>query len=286
MLISQAFDRYCRLELLASGKSAKTVESYQNAKKLLINFFGDLDVKNIKEEECLLFFEHLSGWQKLDTVRGNMICLRQVLRSLSHLELELINTDSIKIPKRQKRSIKFLTKPDVEDFAKKVLLKSKGYSDIARKRNYAIVMLLFSSGIRVSELCGLNRDSIQNRVFTVIGKSKDPRICFINKKTEIAIMDYLNCRDDNHNALFLSLYGNRISPNNVRSIFFRICSQTNYSKVTPHTLRHSFATYLLDQNVHISYISDFLGHQSLDTTKMYTHVNLQKLQHVYDKSMI
>lgn len=287
MQISESFDYFCRSKLLVSGKSPKTIESYQNAKKLFIKYFGNIDTKSITEKECLLFFEYLNSYQKIDTVRVNLICLRQVLRSLKMSELsDHFDPDSIIIPKRQKRTVNYLTKSEFIDFLNIACSNKRGYSRILCMRNRAILMLLFTSGIRVSELCKLDRNSIKNKVFSVIGKSKDPRLCFITDDTNNAIFDYLQCRNDNNPALFLSNYGNRITPNNVRSLFSRVCKNSCFNKITPHTLRHSFATYMLDQNVHIIYLSEFLGHQDISTTKMYTHTNLQKLQQIYEKSMI
>ena len=156
-----------------------------------------------------------------------------------------------------------------------------------RLRNIAILRLLAASGIRVSELVSLNRNSIRHRKFTVVGKSKNPRVVFIDEATEDAINNYLACRTDDNPALFISHQGarSRLTTGGVRRIFEFVCTNSHFTDVTPHTIRHSFATTLLDRGVELCYISDLLGHQSLDTTRIYTHYTNTKLQHIYDSVM-
>lgn len=288
MLISEAYDLYCDSEIINLNKSLKTLETYINCKKQIINYFGNIKIQLLTKTLCLKYFDHLRSYQKPDSVRLHICALRQVLRflSLNYSKIVTLNPDLLKVPVRQKRIIKYLTREEFEQFLSLVSQSRKGYSNQLRLRNIAIIKLLFFSGIRVSELCILNRNSINNRKFTMIGKSKNPRLCFINQSTEQSINDYLNSRSDNNPALFLSNYKNRITPNNVRDFFFRICYNHNLEVITPHTLRHSCATYLLEKEVELCYIADILGHQSLTTTKMYLHYNNKKLQHIYDKSMI
>ena len=288
MLISEAFDLFCQREVFFIGGSIKTAESYQNIKKLLIRYFGDADLSLLNELDFINFFSYLKTYQKPDTVRGNVVCVRRALGfiNLSYPKARVLNPDTLKVPRRQKRIIKYLVRDEVDQFFNVVSRRSRGYNHFNRLRNIAIVKLLFFSGIRVSELCSLNRNSIKNRSFTIIGKSKCPRICFITLETQNAIQDYMSTRDDNNSALFITNYGNRITPSIVRRIFEFACKNSDFENITPHTLRHSFATYMLEKEVELCYISDLLGHQSLDTTRMYVHYNNKKLQHIYEKSMI
>lgn len=288
MLISEAFDLFCQREVFFIGGSIKTAESYQNIKKLLIKYFGDTDLSLLNELDFINFFSYLKSYQKPDTVRGNVVCVRRVLGfiNLSYPKARVLNPDTLKVPRRQKRIIKYLVRDEIDQFFNVVSRRSRGYNHSNRLRNIAIVKLLFFSGIRVSELCSLNRNSIKNRSFTIIGKSKCPRICFITIEVQNAIQDYMSTRDDNNSALFITNYGNRITPSIVRRIFEFACKNSDFDSVTPHTLRHSFATYMLEKEVELCYISDLLGHQSLDTTRMYVHYNNKKLQHIYEKSMV
>ena len=133
-------------------------------------------------------------------------------------------------------------------------------------------------------MVALNRNSIRHRKFAVVGKSKDPRVVFINEETENAINVYLDSRTDDDPALFVSHQGSRsrLTTGGVRRVFEFVCANSDFNDVTPHTIRHSFATMLLDRGVELCYISDLLGHQSLDTTRIYTHYSNTKLQHIYD----
>ena len=139
------------------------------------------------------------------------------------------------------------------------------------------------------EMSKLNKNSIKNRQMTIVGKSLEPRLCFINRDTELAIYEYLSARNDIEPALFISNQnGKRITESNIQRIFQRVCENSNgkFEKVHPHTLRHCFATSMLDRGVAIVYIQDFMGHQSLDTTKIYTHYSNNKLREVYEKANI
>ena len=247
MLISEAFDNYREIEVISRGLSPKTLESNIYAEKLVTEDFSDTEVRK--------------GWSNIDV-------------------------DDIKIPKREKRVVNYLTESEIERFIEVVSAKYRGYSKINRLRNTAIVNLFYDSGIRVSELCLLNRNSIRERQFTVIGKSKNPRICFITRKTEEAIAEYLAERDDNKKALFIATQNEkRITPDTIRKIFQNACKRSDFVNVHPHTIRHSFATRLLDKEVDIRYIAELMGHESLDTTKMYTHFSNPKLKKIYEKAL-
>lgn len=286
MLVSEAFTLYRRAEVLAGGLSSKTDESYLYSGKLAVSFFGNVDVTTITAEDIRDYYEHLLGWQKPDTARGNIVCLRAVFKMLKRKKFEVVDPEEIKVPKREKRQISYLTETEIEEFIEVVGEKRRGYSELNRLRNIAIVEVLFASGIRVSELCKLNRNSIRNRQFVVVGKSKDPRPCFISERAEKAIVEYMQMRTDSCPALFVSNQNEkRITAGNVRRVFQNACNRSDFIDVHPHTIRHSFATYMLEKGVDLRYISDFMGHQSLDTTKIYTHYTNPKLRAIYDVAM-
>lgn len=286
MLISEAFDLYRADEIRAAHLSLKTDESYIYAKKLAIDYYGDIDVIHIDYKTVQKYYEHLLTWQKPDTARGNIICLRAVFKMLKRRKYAVLDPEDIKVPRREKREIYYLHKDEVEEFIDIVGRPARGYPEANRLRNIAIIRLLFCTGIRVSELCRLNRNTIRQRQFVVVGKSKDPRPCFITAEVEEAIKNYLKVRTDKNPALFISNQNEkRITPGNVRRVFQRACAQSDFDEVHPHTLRHSFATYLLDQGVDLLYIGELMGHQSLETTKMYTHYNNPKLRQIYHAAM-
>lgn len=287
MRISEAFEYYRRAEIIAGGLSSKTAESYFYASKLAIGYFGNVEMGCIEAEDVRGFYEHLLGWQKPDTARGNIVCLRAVIKLLRRKNEPVMDPEDIKVPKREKRLIAYLTEPEVREFIAEIGRRKRGYSETNRLRNIAMAELLFSSGIRVGELCRLNRNSIRNRQFVVVEKSKMPRPCFINERTEKAIAAYLERRRDVNTALFLSHQtGKRIAPGTVRRVFQNACKSSDFDGIHPHTFRHSFGTYMLAKEVDLRYIGDMMGHESLDTTKIYTHYTNPQLKRIYDTVML
>lgn len=287
MKISEAFEFYRKAEIVAGGLASKTAESYFYASKLAIGYFGNIEIEQVQAEDVRDFYEHLLGWQKPDTARSNIVCLRAVIKLLHRKKESVMDPDDIKVPKREKRIVNYLTEPEVRAFVAELGRKQRGYSELNRLRNIAIAEVLFSSGIRVGELCRLNRNSIRNRQFVVAGKSKMPRPCFISQRAEKAISDYLAKRHDREPALFLSHQsGRRINPGLVQRVFRSACERSNFDGVHPHTLRHSFATYMLAQRVDLRFIGEMMGHESLDTTKIYTHYTNPQLKEIYDKAMV
>lgn len=282
--LTEAFELYQQNEIVMAGMSSKTLESYANASKLATRFFGDVDITSLEIGDIVKFAEHLRSWQRPDTVRGNLMCLRSVLRYCSRKGVPVLDVEDIHIPKREKRVVSYLHESEAVAFRRAIAQKRVGYARKNRLRNIAMTEVLYSSGIRVSELCRLNRNSIHDRQFTVIGKSSAPRLCFITKRAEKAIADYLAIRDDASQALFVTKGGARITPSGVRVAFKKACERKNLDAVSPHMLRHSFATRMLERNVDIRYIGEMLGHQSLDTTLIYTHVENSTLKKVYEKA--
>lgn len=286
MNISEAFEYYRKAEIIARGLSSKTDESYVYSSKLAVSFFGNISIEDVNVEDVRDYYEHLLGWQRPDTARGHMVCLRSVIKCLRRRDPNIMDPEEIRLPKREKREVVYLTKAEVEEFINVVARKRRGYPEVNRLRNVAIMELLYATGLRVGELCRLNKNSIKNHQFTVIGKSKEPRICFINSRAEEAINKYLNKRTDSSMAMFISNQTERrITPGTVRRIFQRACDMSDFEGVHPHTLRHSFATYMLEREVDLIYISQMMGHQSLDTTRMYTHYSNPKLKRIYDCAM-
>lgn len=289
--ISEAFLRYRTDRILSDNGALKTNESYLNAGKLASGFFGDIDITELTHEKVIAFKQYLLSWQAPDTMRGNIICLRMVLKYMNKLGLPAFHWEGISVPKRQKRKIKWLADDEVEELIQVINRKTRGYKTITRIRNVAMARLLFDSGIRVSELCKLDRYDIRNNEFIAIGKSKDPRPCFVTDKTMQAIEEYLALRTDSNRAMFVSHQNDceRVNPTGVQRVFIsarEYSGDPRFDKVTPHTLRHSNATSLLNQEVDIRYIGDLLGHASLETTRMYTHYKNPKLKLIHQQAML
>lgn len=288
MIISEAFNLYREAEIVAAGLSKKTFESYIYAEKHAVDFFGDRQVGCLTPMEVREFYKHLLTWQRPDTARNNMVCLRSVVK-LCQRNHEKMNVDpeDIKIPKREKRVTKCLDEEQIEEFIGVLGQKRRGYARVNRLRNVAMAKVLYSSGIRVSELCRLNRNSINHRQFVVIGKSKDPRVCFISLDAEKCLEEYLQSRTDANPALFISNEnGERVKPGGVRRVFRLACDHSKFEGIHPHTMRHSFATTLLSKGVDITYIAEMMGHTSIETTRIYQHFENPKLREIHEKCFI
>jgi integrase/recombinase XerD len=272
MLVSEAFEQYRRDVIVFSNQSPKTEESHLICMRGFIAFAGDIQVEDLEFEIVRKWKEQLSTTRSPLTVRGYIIKLRVVLAFLKSRGIESLDPATVPLPKRINQVPTFCTPDEVETLiaATKVV------------RNKAIISLLYASGIRVSELCSLNRDSIKEGTFTIIGKGGKARLCFIDQRTEDYVQKYLDARSDNNSALFLSTQNKlRISPGNVQEIFRYARKRSGLESVHPHTMRHSFATNLLRNNANMRYVQVMLGHESLQTTQIYSHVVDTDLQRVY-----
>lgn len=286
MKIHEAFLEYRRHEVLAMNYSPSTFQSYVNAEKKAVSFFGDIDVTEITVDGVHeLYLDMLSSCCS-DTARSYLSKLRVVIRYCRVRGQDVIDPEQIKLPRREKKVARFLNHDEYEHFLAEVNRSHRGYKNIDRIRNTLITEMLFATGLRVSELCALNKDSISDRQFVVVGKSKEPRVCFITEDIEGKIKYYLSLRSDHNRALFVdSNTGKRVKSRNVQRIFRRVSRAADVSACTPHTMRHSFATFMVESGVDIRFVAALLGHQSLQTTQKYTHIRDAKLKQVYENIM-
>lgn len=274
--------------VIPSNGSINTEFSYRSTAANLIKYFGDVDISALTIHDIRSWRAHYATFQKPDTIRWRLSCLRSVLKLMRRKGYDVVHYEDIIIPDKEKKLIKFLTPDEVSAFVQVVARRTRGYAEINRKRNIAIVLVLATSGIRISELCALNRDSIRGRQFSTWIKSAKPRVCYITPEAEQAIADYLKMRDDDNPALFVTNQKgrHRITQRAARLIFQTACDNSDFEGVRPHTLRHSFATTLLSRDVDISYIADLMGHTDINTTRSYTHYCNTKLQQIYDCAMV
>lgn len=286
MKISEAFAIYRRHEVMAMNYSPSTFRSYENAEKKTIAYFGNVDVSKVTIDGVHeLYLSMLHGCCP-DTARSYLSKFRVVLRYCRNHGENTIDPELIKLPRREKKVARFLTKDEYEQFMNEINRSHRGYKNIDRYRNALIAEMLFATGLRVSELCALNRDSIYERQFVVVGKSKEPRVCFITEDVERKIKVYLGARTDSNRALFVdSNTGKRVKSHNIQRIFRRVSAASGVAGCTPHTMRHSFATSMIEEGADIRFVAALLGHQSLQTTQKYTHVRNEKLRQVYDNVM-
>lgn len=192
----------------------------------------------------------------------------------------------VRTPRIERRLPKVLTKNEVSG-----VLEGPLFDDtILGTRNRAMLELLYSGGLRASELLGLTEDDLDLRggVVRVLGKGRKERQCVIGRPATAALVEYIEKKRSvgfEEPALFVNKFGNPLSDRSLRRLFAILVRAAGFGgKATPHTMRHSFATHLLDAGADLRSVQEMLGHASLSTTQIYTHVSIERLKDVYKKA--
>lgn len=224
------------------------------------------------------------------TQNYHLIALRAFLRFLIRRDILSLNPEKIELAKAETRSLKFLDREQVNR-----LLNMPEISTIQGLRDKAIMEVLFSTGLRVSELVRLNRDSVnlERKEFGVIGKGGRPRVVFLSDSAVSWLERYLKVRDDFFAPLFIRYAGKkveesklgeglRLTVRSVQRIVEKYVRRARLPvKITPHGLRHSFATDLLSGGADLRSIQEMLGHKNISTTQIYTHVTNPQLREIH-----
>lgn len=292
---------------IEKGRSTKTVENYE----LYLARFIDLITEDFEGQEMIkpsditpeilrrfrLKLNRFSDNQNKERLSAltqsyHLIALRGFFKYLAKRGIKSLDPSLIDLPRAAKKQVTFLHFDEIERLLAEIPLDTE-----SGLRDRAIIELLFSGGLRVSELCSLNRDSInlERREFMVRGKGKKDRPIFIDKSTAECIEDYLNMRTDTLPALFLNNSANqqipstsgdfrRLTPRSIERIVQKYTRLAGITKhVTPHTMRHSFATDLLMNGADIRSVQSLLGHANISTTQIYTHITDPHLKEVHEK---
>jgi len=227
------------------------------------------------------------------TQNYHLIALRSFLKYCLKRDVAVVAPEKIDLPKAESRSIKFLEREQVER-----LLNMPEISKPDGMRDKAILETLFSTGLRVSELTKLNRDQINfdRKEFGVIGKGRRARVVFLSESAVIWLMRYLKDRTDESIALFIRYAGKkpdvddkngqslRLTPRSVQRLVEKYVKKARLPvKITPHGLRHSFATDLLTGGADLRAIQEMLGHKNVSTTQIYTHITNPQLKEIHNK---
>lgn len=275
MLISEAFDIYRDDYIRPKNQSIRTEEIHETCKKLILQYLPNKPVENLTLQDIQYWRNEISKKRAVNSVRVYVIRLRAVIGYLNIRGIKCLDVRLIPVPKREATVPVYLTEAEVDAMI------ACAYN----VRNAFIISLLYSSGIRLSELISLNRGQIVDRHFTVIGKGRKPRLCFIDQRTQHLMDIYLESRRDHSDALVVSIENKRrMTATNIQLLVRNSAARAGITKkVTPHTLRHSFATNFLKNNGNMRYLAAMLGHASMDTTMMYAHVVDADLQRQYDK---
>ena len=275
MNISEAFDAYKNNYMFYKSHSVRVLQNHDYVKDKLIKAIGDKPIEKLTMDDVHKWTSEIMVGRAWNTVRNDVVRLRSVLKYINLRGVKCLNPELIPVPKREETIRDFLTEEEVS----LMIDKSK------RLRNKFVISLLYSSGIRLSELISLDRNSIQHRKFQVVGKGSKLRICFIDERTERLMNEYLSTRNDNCPALITSyLYQERMTPTNIQLIVKLAAKNAGIDKhVTPHVLRHSFATNFIRNNGNIRYLSVMMGHASVNTTAVYSHVVDNDLERQYNQ---
>lgn len=285
------FLEYLEIE---KGRSLKTVENYDRYLKRFVKHSHIQSPTDITEDTVRSYRLWLNrqdnrqktgGTLKKNTQNYHLIALRAFLKYLVKRKVTSLPPDSIELAKTPSRNLDLLTGVELER-----LLSSPDTKELKGLRDKAILELFFSTGLRVSELCGLNQDSIDlsRDEFSVRGKGEKVRVVFLSPSAKEAIRAYLKGRKDMEEALFVGLSSirkaksERLTPRSVERIVKQYAIKSGIGKkMTPHILRHSFATDLLQNGADIRSVQMMLGHSSVSTTQIYTHVTDTHLKEIH-----
>lgn len=300
MLLSEAFNLYARDVIVFRNQSISTEIHHSVALKSLLNYGGDTPISELTFEDVRRWKASLEsrGLSPL-TIRGYLIKLRVVLAYANKKGYECLDPELIQLSKAPQRLPEFLTSKQVSELIKAA----------PTLRTKAIIALLYGSGIRVGELVSLNRSDLRpDGTFTVIGKGNKLRLCFLDERSQRLINEYLKYRargrvvyvkahgrwtnrvryvvpPDNHPALFVDRFQRRrLKPKDIQMLFMELRQKLGIKEtISPHWLRHSYATNLAQNGAHLYTIKRLLGHQSIQTTEVYLHISDIRLQEEYKR---
>lgn len=298
------FLEYCEVE---KGLSNVTIKNYQNFLLPFKNWLINNNLNNILPSDLsanhiwdyrLFLSRHVNPQLKSNLRKSTqnyyLIALRALLLYFIERDISSLSPDKIKLSKDKKnRIIKFLSINQIEK-----LLLAPDIKIFSGLRDRVILEVLFSTGLRVSELVNLNVDSInlemlnqyknQDLELAIVGKGNYTRTVYLSERAIKWLIIYLNKRHDSDKALFInvlnikSISSKRISVRAVEMMIKKYCNMAGLpNTTTPHTIRHSYATDLLEQGVDLRTIQEFLGHRNIVTTQVYTHVTNKHLRDVH-----
>lgn len=299
--IAKKIDQFLEYLQVERGASPLTLRNY---KHYLSRLLGWMDKEGIRENlkdinqdvvrNFRLYLSNLPGengaLMSRRTQGYHVIALRSFLKWLIKNDYPVMAPDKIDLPKVEERQVKFLSGEQVDR-----LLNAPSLSTIQGKRDKAILEVLFSTGLRVSELVKLDRDKIdmERREFGIVGKGGKARVVFLSSRATDWLVKYLNAREDKFKPLFIRHKGHidpavpdekmRLTPRSVQRLIKKYSHKVKLPiEVTPHVMRHSFATDLLIAGADIRSVQEMLGHKNISTTQIYTHVTNKQLKDIHE----
>lgn len=295
----QQFLEHCEIE---KNQSKRTLMSYQHYLERFEMFTDDILIIKIDLPLVKKYRLHLNRHEykkgetlSIKTQSYHLIALRAFLKFCIKNDWQTLSPEKIELPKIEERQVEYLDRDELEQF-----FEAFDTSKITGIRNRAIAELLYSTGLRISELVSLDVDQVnlERGEFTIRGKGRKLRTVFISQRAKDWVKEYLVERDDGFSPLFLNhgrtryiedetdLTGQhrRLTAYTIQEMVRLTAKKAGITKqVTPHTLRHSFATELLGNGADIRSVQEMLGHSSITTTQIYTHVTNKKLKEIHRK---
>ena len=283
---------------IEKNRSAKTLENYNRYLDRFLGFVKTDNLSSVNEETIRQYRLYLNRLKDADgnllkkvTQNYHIIALRNFLKYLAKRDIKSVSAEKIELGKQEQREVTFLEPDELQR-----LLDSPEGNNLASLRDRALLTTLFSTGMRVSELCSLDRNKIDvNRGEVGIrGKGGKIRVVFLSDNTKKYLKDYIDKRPDADEALFIRIPKSkifnkdsdlRLTPRSIQRIIKKHSIKAGImgKNVSPHTLRHSFATDLLRNGADIRSVQAMLGHSSVTTTQIYTHITDKQLREVHEK---
>ncbi|HEV2412871.1 MAG TPA: site-specific tyrosine recombinase/integron integrase [Candidatus Saccharimonadales bacterium] len=297
MYISEFINDFLEYLEVEKNRSERTSVNYHLYLMRFVEFAGDIKVAQISDEMIRRYRlwltryrnEHGESLSK-STQSYHLIALRHFLKYCARRNIKTLTADKVDLPNVKRPQMTFLDQKEMER-----LLQQPDISTLAGKRDRAILSLLYASGLRISELVNLDRSHInlEQREFMVRGKGQKDRPIFISKEAAADVREYLDSRTDNLSPLFLRIRGTqvidqsgdfkRLTARSIQRMVGRYAKLAGITKkVSPHSLRHAFATGLLSRGADLRSVQAMLGHSNISTTQVYTHVTDPHLKRVYE----
>ncbi len=286
-MIERYIEKFIRYLEIEKNYSAHTILNYKLDLEDIQKFLGQTSLEKV---DYLILRKYLAVLKEKNlssrTMGRHLSTLRSFFKFLTREGLLKTNPiTSVSSPKLDKHLPLFLTEEETTKLIDSVIPKDE--KDERALRDRAILETFYSTGIRISELVGLNNEDLDfiGGVITVRGKGKKERMVPIGDRAICAVRAYVDKRKSQSNVIFLNKNGKRLTTRGVRGIVDKYIHLAGMRQgVSPHTLRHSFATHLLNRGADLRSVQELLGHANLSTTQIYTHLTTDRLKSVYDKA--